>query len=223
MFKRLRLMLLFCLIVLIPLAACQQEDSHKLIECPLEGLEWGMTWDQVVGQLKLTDKELEESNIDPKTVTYLPLAADRAGLPENFCNFPITDDLNETGWNVVYLQFLQDKNMERYLYGVILSIGGDYDTVVEHVNQTYGKSFIQDEKPYWVSTNPNGKIASRTFESYSEEIQSMLTGTDGKIDLEWRTLPYINFYLPQLGSEENNRYALNFTAELYVRIKLAQT
>lgn len=167
MLKKRLLPLFLCLALLMSLAACQKNDSYKLIECPLEGLEWGMAWDDVIEHLDLTK---EEQDAAEQGTNLLRLTTARAGIPSDFCDIAFADDVESAGWRTVNLYFTQNENGIQVLSGSELTVGAEFETLTKALEKQYG-AICEDagSLPTWVSVDPETEWSNSPYLYLSEK------------------------------------------------------
>lgn len=98
--------MLMCFALLFALTACKEEktgDENGGVPCPIEGLEWGMTVDECLAALSLTEEDVEIDRREGENGTSVTITASLTGhkaygypigdvnllLSEKFYGFPV--------------------------------------------------------------------------------------------------------------------------------------
>lgn len=225
--KRILCMLLAVCMVALLCTACGG-TNYKEIQCPVEKLTWGMTWEEVVEALALTGDEVEQATAG-NTSPRLTLSPERVGLENGLCGLPpavYQGEGTDTGYRGVYLEFSQDDAGDLYLDRVwVRLLAADEEALAQALGKTYGKP-VDTGTNCWVSTDPKKQAGEGWFEQLPESDRSkvfmtaaVLTGEENGETFAWQYLPQV--YVQNTGGTldkvgDQTVFPVVFDARVYV-------
>ncbi len=231
--KYLSMLLALCL--LFSLASCassgnsKTETEHPFIECPLPGIEWGMTKAEVYEKLSIPEDSYlhipfsgEQTNCG--AVVPKDLAWDDPQIAGMDLAYYAGDTTNYRGINMV---FSEPINGEQYLVSIIVSLRAKDDAAYNAaMTAAYGDPadpWGKGEKAFWISDNEGNALDEATLTAYEEVGLYILPYYEEELQT-WHTLPIA--YLWAFSMDENDvvdgmrNYPTEFNAYTYVMMKL---
>ena len=233
--KSVCVLLALCLLFL---TACASSGSagtsvdENFIECPLPGIEWGMTKAEVLEKFTFPEdypypgdiESLKEAFAGEDTGTWVKPSfigwedPSVAGMELSYYAF------DSTNLHAISLCFSEPIDGEQYLVEIIVNLRAE-DEEAYHTALTaaYGEPAYPSEDantPFWISTTYGTEVDAATVAAYEEAGLRLTKYFDPSLQT-WHTLPVV---YPFFGTDEVVDGMLNFPtifdARQYVMVKL---
>ena len=225
-----------CLVVLLlfSLAGCSaKEDSYSFIECPVPGLEWNMTKEEVWAEMHIPEElpaesaqrieaefndATEQIRVAPEMFAWEDMTV--AGLKLAMLGTGVSDD--------VTLHFFTAEDGTQYLHTVsLVLVAADDAAAVKALSDAYGEptGLVPDRTDllYWVSVDPAKAADEKVFKKCEDAgVRLSYLGLAEPLPA-WLLQPYVCFNL--VGGSwriedmdtDGVGYRLSFTALNYVK------
>ena len=226
------------LCLLLSLAACtssgttaESKNENAIIECPLPGIEWGMTKAEVYEKLTFPEESKgyfemvftgDQTNCGAILPEYLGWDDPQiAGLDPSYY---AGDKTNYRGINMVFCPPIDG---EQYLVSIILSLRAEDDAAYEAaLTAAYGEPadpWGTGEKAMWTSDSEGTVLDEATLTAYEDAGIYLLPYYEEELQT-WHIQPVV--YMWQFSMDENDivdgmrNYPTEFNAHQYVMVKL---
>ena len=205
------------------------ETNDRFIECPLPGIEWGMTKAEVY----------EKLSIPEDSYLHLPFSGEQTNCGAVMPDDLVWDDPQIAGMDLAYyagdttnyrgvnMVFSEPINGEQYLVSIIVSLRAKDDAAYKAaMTAAYGEPadpWGKGEKGIWISDNEGNALDEAALAAYEEAGLYILPYYEEELQT-WHTLPVA--YLWMFSVDENDvvdgmrNYPTEFDAYTYVMMKL---